>query len=176
MRKTNKLIFISLLVSVGLALSVLESSIPIPIPVPGAKLGLSNIVILVTLVVFGFKEGIIVSMLKSILLMLITGSVTSFIYSFTGAVLSCIAMYISYRYFSKFFSTIGTSVIGAVFHNIGQVTIAAIILNNIMIYTYLPFLLLMSLFTGFFVGLATHYIVKNLKINFNSIFESRNKK
>jgi len=71
---------------------------------------------------------------------------------------------------------IGTSVIGAVFHNIGQVTIAAIILNNIMIYTYLPFLLLMSLFTGFFVGLATHYIVKNLKINFNSIFESRNKK
>ncbi|NMR96445.1 heptaprenyl diphosphate synthase, partial [Vibrio parahaemolyticus] len=41
MRKTNKLIFISLLVSVGLALSVLESSIPLPIPIPGAKLGLS---------------------------------------------------------------------------------------------------------------------------------------
>ncbi|MBC7088396.1 MAG: Gx transporter family protein [Tissierellales bacterium] len=176
MRKTNKLIFISLLVSVGLALSVLESSIPLPIPIPGAKLGLSNIVILVTLVVFGFKEGLLVAVLKSVLLMLITGSVTSFLYSLTGAVLSCIAMYITYRYFTKIFSLIGTSVIGAAFHNFGQVTVAAIILNNVMIYTYLPFLLLMSLFSGFFVGLASHYVVKNLRISFNSIFESRNSK
>ena len=66
MKKLNKNIFLSILVSIGLGLSVLESSIPLPIAIPGARLGLSNMVVLVTRVVFGFKEGIIVSALKSI--------------------------------------------------------------------------------------------------------------
>ena len=117
MKKLNKIIFLSVLVSVGLALGVLESAIPLPISFPGAKLGLSNMVVLVTLVVFGFKDGITVSMLKSIVLMLVTGSVSSFIYSFSGAVLSCIAMYIAYKYFSNIFSLIGVSILGALAHN-----------------------------------------------------------
>lgn len=170
MRKLNKLIFLSVLVSVGLALSLLESAIPLPIAFPGAKLGLSNMVVLVTLIVFGFKDGLTVAMLKSIVLMLATGSVSSFIYSFSGAVLSCIAMYIGYRYFSKVFSLIGVSILGAVAHNFAQVTVASLILNNMRIYTYLPFLMLMSLFSGYFVGLTSKYIIKNLKTSFNIIF------
>lgn len=93
MKKTNKMIFISLLVSVGLALSVIESAIPLPISMPGARLGLSNMVVLVTLIVFGFKDGIKVGMLKSTVLMLVTGSISSFIYSISGAMLSCMMMY-----------------------------------------------------------------------------------
>lgn len=173
MKRLNKMIFISILVSIGLALSVLESSIPIPIPIamPGARLGLSNMVVLVTIVVFGFKDGIKVAMLKSAVLMLITGSISSFIYSLSGAILSCIMMYIFFRYFSTIFSLIGVSIIGAVAHNFAQVSVASAMMNNIRIYSYLPFLLLMSLFTGYFVGLASIYIVKNLKINFRALFE-----
>lgn len=165
MKKLNKNIFLSILVSIGLGLSVLESSIPLPIAIPGARLGLSNMVVLVTLVVFGFKEGIIVSALKSIVLMLITGSVSSFIYSFSGAIVSCIAMYLVYRYFSSIFSLIGVSIFGALFHNFTQVSIASLMMNNIRIYTYLPFLMLLSLFTGYFVGLSSIYIIKNLRKN-----------
>lgn len=165
MKKLNKNIFLSILVSIGLGLSLLESSIPLPIAIPGARLGLSNIVVLVTLVVFGFKEGIIVSTLKSIVLMLITGSVSSFIYSFSGAIVSCIAMYLLYRYFSSIFSLIGVSIFGALFHNFTQVSIASLMMNNIRIYTYLPFLMLLSLFTGYFVGLSSTYIIKNLRMN-----------
>lgn len=170
MKKLNKIIFLSVLVSVGLALSVLESAIPLPISFPGAKLGLSNMVVLVTLVVFGFKDGITVSMLKSIVLMLVTGSVSSFIYSFSGAVLSCIAMYIAYKYFSNIFSLIGVSILGALAHNFAQVTVAAIIINNLRIYTYLPFLMLTSIFSGYFVGLASSYIERNLRGSYNIIF------
>ncbi|MDR7870281.1 MAG: Gx transporter family protein [Tissierellaceae bacterium] len=170
MRKLNKLIFLSVLVSVGLALSVLESAIPLPITFPGARLGLSNMVVLVTLVVFGFKDGITVAMLKSIVLMLVTGSVSSFIYSFSGAIFSCLIMYIGYRFFSKIFSLIGVSILGALAHNFAQVTVATIIMNNLRIYTYLPFLMLVSLFSGYFVGLASTFIIKNLKISFNIIF------
>lgn len=170
MKKLNKMLFLSVLVSVGLALSVLESAIPLPIAFPGARLGLSNMVVLITLVVFGFKDGITVAMLKSIVLMLVTGSVSSFIYSFSGAVLSCIAMYFGYRYFSNIFSLIGVSILGALSHNFAQVTVATIIMNNLKIYTYLPFLMLVSIFSGYFVGLASTYIISNLTVSFNIIF------
>lgn len=166
MKKINKMVFISLLVSIGLALSVLESSIPLPIALPGARLGLSNMVVLVTIVIFGFKDGIKVAMLKSGVLMLVTGSISSFMYSFTGAILSCIVMYIIYKYFSKVFSLIGVSIFGALAHNFAQVSVASAILKNIRIYSYLPLLMLLSLFTGYFVGLTSIYIVDNLRKNF----------
>ena len=167
MKKLNKLIYLSLLVSMGMALSVLESAIPLPITVPGAKLGLSNIVILVTLVTFGFKEGLIVGVLKSIVLVLVTGSVSSLLYSFSGAILSILVMYIVYRYFSDIFSLIGVSIFGAVAHNIAQVSVAAAMMYNSRVYSYLPILLLMSLFTGYFVGLSSIFVSKSLKIHFN---------
>ena len=169
MKKLHKMIFLSLLVSIGLALSILESSIPLPIPIPGARLGLSNIVILVTLVIFGFKEAFIVSVLKSIVLMLVTGSISSFIYSISGAILSTIVMIIAYKYFSNIFSLIGVSILGAVAHNIGQIIVASLIMTNIKIFFYLPILLLMSLFTGYFVGISSNYISKNLRKNFQNL-------
>lgn len=168
MKKINKMIFLSLLVSIGLALSVLESAIPIPIPLPGAKLGLSNMVILVTLVLFGFKEALTVGILKSIVFVLVTGSVSSLFYSLSGAILSCIAMYIAYKYFSNIFSLIGVSIFGAVAHNFAQVSVAVIIMNNIRIYSYYPALILISLFTGYFVGLSSIYISNNLEKNFKN--------
>lgn len=169
----KKNIFLSILVSIGLALSVLESSIPLPIAIPGARLGLSNMVVLITLVVFGFKEGLIVSGLKSIVLMLVTGSISSFIYSFSGAIVSCVLMYLVYNYFSKIFSLIGVSIFGALFHNFAQVTVASIMLSNSRIYTYLPFLMLTSIFTGYFVGLSSTYIIKNLKKSFSVLLKNK---
>lgn len=173
MKKARKMVFLSILVAIGLGLSVLESMIPLPIIVPGAKLGLSNMVVLVTLVVFGLKEGITVSLLKSIVLMLVTGSVSSFMYSFSGALLSSLAMSIAYKYFSNVFSLIGISILGALFHNFAQISLASFMMNNMRIFTYLPFLMLTSLFTGYFVGITSTYIIKNLKSNFKVLFEDK---
>lgn len=173
MKNVKKMVFLSILVAIGLGLSVIESAIPLPIMIPGARLGLSNMVVLITLVVFGLKEGIVVSILKSIVLMLVTGSVSSFIYSISGAILSSVAMSVSYKYFSSVFSLIGVSIIGALFHNFAQVSVASLMMGNIRIYTYLPFLMLTSLFTGYFVGLSSTYIIKNLKRNFKVLFEHK---
>ncbi len=170
MKKLNKIIFLSLLVSLGLALSLIEQAIPLPIAFPGARLGLSNLVILITLTIFGFKEALVVNILKSMVLVLVTGSVSSLMYSIIGGILACIFMHIGYKYFSKVFSLIGVSVLGAVGHNIGQVSVAVFIMNNIRIYTYLPLLLLLGIFTGYFVGLSAIYITKNLERNLKSYF------
>lgn len=170
MKGLKKLLFLSLLTSIGLVLSVVESMIPIPFIVPGAKLGLSNMVILITLVLFGFKEALTVGILKSIVLTLIIGSIPSFFYSLSGSILSCLLMYLVYNNFSNIFSLIGVSISGAVAHNFGQLLIASLVMKNFRIFSYFPILLLIGLFTGYFVGLASIYVTGNLNRSFDKIF------
>jgi len=65
-------------------------------------------------------------------------------------------------------SMIGVSVIGSIFHSIGQILIAILFLkNNNMIY-YLPWLLLFSIPTGLFVGYVSKKMLSELedKIDF----------
>ena len=66
----------ALLVALALIISLIELQIPVPVPIPGAKLGLSNIIILVSLYFYGFKASLTIALLKSFMLVLITGAVT----------------------------------------------------------------------------------------------------
>lgn len=163
MDRTKKYIFLALLTTGALVLSAIESMIPLPFIAPGAKLGLANMVILSVLVVFGFKSALYVSILRCFLFLMIAGNPVSFIYSISGGVFSVVIMFIIYKYFSKFFSLIGVSIFGAVAHNTAQIAAASIILENIKIFTYLPVMSIISLFTGCFVGYVSIYIVRYLK-------------
>jgi len=169
MKRSRKLVLLSLLVSLGLALSIIESMIPLPLPMPGMKLGLANMVSLIAIVILGPKEAFAVAILRSLTFALATGSISGLFYSMAGAVLSIAIMIIVYKYFSSYFSLIGVSVFGAVFHNIGQISVASIIMENIRIFSYLPIMTLMSLFTGYFVGLGSILTVKNLKRSMSKI-------
>ncbi|MGO3751491.1 MAG: Gx transporter family protein [Peptoniphilaceae bacterium] len=168
--KYRKLVFLSLLTSIGLVLGLFESSMPLPILFPGARLGLSNMVVLISLVFFGYKEGFIVAIFKSIALMLVTGAVSSLIFSMFGSILSSITMILAHKYLSKYLSLIGVSLIGSAFHNIGQIMAASLILSSSAIFSYLPFLLILGLFTGYFVGLASIFAVNNLNKTFKGSF------
>ncbi len=163
MRDLRKLIYTALLVSMALAVSLIENMIPVPFIAPGAKLGLSNIVILVSLLVFGFKTAATVALLKSFLLMLVAGFGPSFLYSFAGAILSTLVMGFAYRFCSNIFSTIGISILGAVAHNLAQVFVASLILGNFMIFTYFPLLTIVGTITGYFVGLSAYHVSTQLK-------------
>lgn len=170
-RDIKQIIYTALLISMALAVSLIERMIPLPFAMPGAKLGLSNMVILVTLIIYNFRRGLVVASLKSVLLMLIIGFGPSFIYSFTGAIFSTIMMWVSFKYFSekyKVFSIIGVSIIGAVSHNFAQLTAATFILKSLMLYTYyLPALTIIAIVTGYFVGLGSYNVASQLKkINF----------
>ncbi|WP_073998047.1 Gx transporter family protein [Anaerococcus urinomassiliensis] len=154
---------IALLTAMALAISLLEHMIPLPVPIPGAKLGFSNMIILITLYMYGFKSALIVGVLKSFLLMLITGSVSAFFYSLAGAILSAIAMAISLKYLSKVASFIGISEIGAFFHNLGQILVAMVFMGNVKMIIYFPALVIMGVFTSFFVGLSVNYVTSHMK-------------
>lgn len=96
---------------------------------------------------------------------LITGSISGLIYSLSGAIISLIMMFLALYYGSKVFSLIGVSIIGAQFHILTQISIASIILQNLGIFLYLPFLMIVSLFTGYFVGLTSGFTYKILHKN-----------
>ena len=164
--KNNRLkvyINLALLLALSLAISLIESAIPMPVPIPGARLGFSNIIILVSIYLYDFKKALCVSILKSFLLVLITGSVMSFFYSFVGAIFSTTAMYFSLKKINDDFSLIGVSEIGAFFHNLGQILVAIFFMQNIKMFYYFPVLVFIGIFTGFFVGLSSNFIVEHLE-------------
>lgn len=156
----------SLLISIGLALHIFEGFIPNPLVLifPGARLGLANIIALIALVKLGFKSAITINVFRVIIAGLVQGTPISLLYSLSGAILSTTTMYIAYKYLSRVFSLVGVSVLGAIAHNTGQLIVASIIINNIGIFIYLPFMVLISLLTGIFIGLTGEYTIRKINI------------
>lgn len=164
MRKTRKIALLGFLVSQGLVLHYIESFIPVL--APGAKLGLANIVTLITLIVFGFKEAFVVIILRSLLGPLLGGSVTGIIYSLTGGLLSGLIMGLLKYRLDKYFSLIGISTFGAIFHNIGQLLIASIIYGSFgILFTYMPILMFAAVLTGGFNGLVSYFVLSYIEKN-----------
>lgn len=162
----KKLIFLSLLVSAGLVLSIVENMIPIPIPVPGVKLGLANMVFLITLVILGYKEALLVVIIRSIILSIVIGNISGLMYSVPSSIMSTTIMAIIYNRFNKKFSLMGVSIFGALAYNMTQIGVASLIMQNIRIFSYLPIMNLMSLFTGYFIGLGSKFTIDNIKLTF----------
>lgn len=175
MRKTRKMVFLSLLVAQALVLHIVESMIPVPFITPGAKLGLANIITVISLHSFGEIETFLVIVVRIILASIFGGSISSLLYSIAGALFSFIIMIIVKRVGKDNVSLIGVSAAGAVFHNIGQITMAALIVQNVNISLYLPVLTMSGVGTGIFVGITSRYTLKHLnRINVtNKLFDDK---
>ncbi|WP_461467628.1 Gx transporter family protein [Parvimonas micra] len=162
--KAKKVILISLFVSVALIVSLLEYYIPIPIP--NVRLGLSNIIIINSILLFGFKETFFISFLKAILLVIILGNPISFIYNFSAGFTSIVTMYILNRFCSKYLSLIGISVLGSVSHVMVQILVSMVLLNTRTLINFIPFLGIIGVFTGILVGIISNYMYKILRGNY----------
>ena len=91
----RKLVFIALLTAQGIVLGLLEQAIPFPFAfAPGAKLGLANIVTLISLYTLSFKEVVFVIVMKTLLTTVLGGTFSTFLYSGMGALVSFIGMYL----------------------------------------------------------------------------------
>ena len=162
--KAKKVILISLFVSVALIVSLLEYYIPIPIP--NVRLGLSNIIIINSILLFGFKETFFISFLKAILLVIILGNPISFIYNFLAGFTSIVTMYILNKFCSKYLSLIGISVLGSVSHVMVQILVSMVLLNTRTLINFIPFLGIIGVFTGILVGIISNYMYKILRGNY----------
>lgn len=158
--KTKKLTALALGVALAMILSFVESQLPPLTAVPGVKLGLSNIVTVVLLYSFGWREAWAVSLVRVCLSALLFGNAAAFIYSLSGAVLSFFTMLLSKRFLP--FGTVGVSVIGGVMHNVGQVIAAIIVMESIGIAYYLIPLLVSGTVAGVLVGIASGIVASRV--------------
>ncbi|MDD7765313.1 MAG: Gx transporter family protein [Peptoniphilaceae bacterium] len=159
--KTKKIILMSLLLSVALVISLLEFYIPIPIP--NVRLGLSNVVIINSLLIFGFKDSMYISLLKSLLLVIILANPISFLYNFIASLFSITIMFLLQKYFNRIFSLVGISVAGSVIYIFIQIVISVILLNTYLLFTFVPLLCSIGVFTGIIVGVVSTYMNRILR-------------
>ena len=162
--KSKKLITLALLTAVSLILFVLENQIPAPVPVPGVKLGLGNIIVVCVLFLYGRKEALAVLLVKVLLSAVLTGNLGALAYSLAGGLLSLGAMCLLKGLLREKQLWVG-SVIGAMFHNLGQLLAALIIAETPGLIAYLPILELSGMVTGLFTGLAAQAAVRRLRRN-----------
>lgn len=158
--KRNKVTDFGALTALAFIFSYLESMIPIPVGIPGIKLGLANLVVVVVLYLMGAKSGFYVSMVRILLAGMTFGSLSSILYSLAGGLLSFGGMYCSKRF--GWFSITGTSILGGVLHNTGQLLVAASVLKTPGLSWYLPFLLAAGVLTGIVIGVLASVISRRL--------------
>lgn len=160
--KTRKLTTLGLSVALALILSYVESLLPPLMAVPGVKAGLPNIVILFLLYRYGWKEAAAVSGLRLLLTAALFTGFAAFFYGLSGAVLSLLGSALLKR--SGRFSPLGVSAAGGVLHNLGQIALAALVLDSGYIFAYLPVLLLSGTVAGALVGLLAGLLIQRADV------------
>lgn len=163
MSKTKRIALCAVLIALAMALSYTERFIPLQmvIPLPGVKLGLANIVTLIALYLMGPKTAFAILIPRCIFGAVFGGGITGLAFSLTGGILAMLTMILASKI--PIFSVYGVSILGAAAHNIGQILAAMVLMHSIYIGAYLPYLLVVALFTGFTTGAAVAGILRPLK-------------
>lgn len=158
---TKQLSLMALLTAVALAIHVVEAQIPAPVPIPGVKLGLANIITVYAVFMLGPGPALMILVARILLGSLFSG-VMSLFYSLAGGLLCFAVMLLMRCVLSKKQIWIA-SIVGAVFHNIGQILVAIVVTGTPAIVSYLPVLLLSGIVAGLFTGLAAQYLIHRLE-------------
>lgn len=160
--RLHYLTYLALLITFAVVIHTVEAVLPLPMPVPGVKLGLANIITLLTLLLFGLRSAILVSLARTILGSLFVGGLFGFGFwlSVTAGVTATLAMALVLPLQRRgLVSLVSVSVVGAAVHNLTQISMASLIIGSItLLKGYFPLLLLLSVPTGIFTGLAAHYL------------------
>jgi heptaprenyl diphosphate synthase len=159
--KTKRIATYGLLIALAFILSYIESLFPLTLAIPGIKMGLANLVVIIALYKMGVKEALALSVLRIILVGFTFGSPSTMMFSLAGGLLSWFFMVVFQK--TKLFSMTGVSIIGGITHNIGQIAVAVLVVENINIIYYLPFLLVSGVITGAIIGILAALIIKRLK-------------
>lgn len=168
-KNKKKLVVIAILVALCLLISYLESLLPsIFYFLPYAKIGLSNVVILFTLVSYGLLEGIFVMGFKCLIMGIITGNPFMILYSLAGGLLSVLVEYFLIKLGKN--GLMAISSVGGVFHALGQVAMASALTGSSAPFVYMPHLAIFGVVAGLVTGFLTYVLIRYIpeKVVYNS--------
>lgn len=162
--KLQKLALTAVLSAQAIFLSFIESLIPVSqVLPPGAKIGLANIVTMFAVLSGGFVSALIVTLMKSLFILIISGPM-AFMMSISGGLVSLLIMILIFKLPNNPFGIIGISVIAAVSHNFAQLAVSIVITKTkALFFAYSPALLLFGIIAGVLTGLLLHFSLPLLK-------------
>lgn len=165
----KKIAVTALFTSFALILSYIETFFPV-IGIPGVKLGLANLMIVISLYLLGTKEALMINCVRIILVGFMFGNLFSIVYSLAGAAFSFIVM-VTAKKMKMTIVTVG--ILGGVFHNIGQIIVAGFVVETYSVFSYIPVLMISGIVTGTVIGVLClmienrvgKYVLKYLRSN-----------
>lgn len=161
--RIQKLTTLALFTTLALGIYAVEAALPALLPIPGIKPGLANIITLVLLHRYHFKDTLLVLLARILLSTLLFGQAMSLLYSLAGGLTCLLLMYPVSRLLCWKHIYI-TSIMGALAHNLAQLLVAFCLTHVSGVLVYCPFLLLSGIITGCFTGLCCHFLLKYLPV------------
>ncbi len=159
--KAKRVTFLGLSIALAMILSFVEHQIPALVAIPGIKVGLPNIVLVFLLYRVGWKDAVIVSIIRIILVSMLFGNVQMMTFSIAGAVLSLTGMILLKKL--NWFSCVAVSVTGGILHNVGQIVAAVFWTGTAEIAFYLPALLISGTVAGTLIGILSGLMIEKMK-------------
>ena len=160
-KTTRRIAYCAMMIALAMIFSYVEALIPFNFGVPGMKLGIANLVMVAGLYFLPTADVFIISLVRIVLVGSLFGNGMSIIYSLAGGILSLIVMVLLKKI--PGFSIIGVSIAGGISHNIGQLIVAAIVVQNIKILYYFPALLIAGTITGLLIGIVAGQVLVAIK-------------
>ncbi len=149
-----------ILLALALILGYLEAMLPAFFAVPGMKLGIPNLVVLYALYRTGVREALVINLLRVFIVALLFGNGAALIYSLSGALMSFVVMLILKKLLRCGMMTV--SMAGGLFHNLGQLIAAGVIMKTAAVVWYLPALWFAGMLSGLAVGFICGLLCRRL--------------
>lgn len=158
--KSFRTAYFAVMIGLCLIIGYIEAILPLNLGVFGAKLGITNFIILILLKKNGLRAALFINLARILIIGMLFGSVFSLSYSLFGGIASTVLMYFLIKI--KSLSLIGVSAAGGAMHNLAQTLCAALMLGTPSVLKLLPFLLLLGMVAGIFCGVLAHIILGRL--------------
>lgn len=167
----KKTAYLGLLCAAAIILGYVESLFPVFVGVPGMKIGLPNLAVVMVLYLYSWKEAMAVSFVRILVIGFLFGNAFSIAFSLAGGMLSLLCME-AVRRFLKLSCT-GVSMIGGVTHNLGQILVAMVVVENVRVGYYFSILAVTGLVTGILIGILAAELVKRIRRAVGSEFDNK---
>ena len=158
--KTYKIVLCAIFSTLATITFTIENLFP-PLILPGARLGLSNVFILLSIILLGSLYGFITLTVKILLGSLFGGNVSALMYSLPAAIIS-FSVQTSLIYFIKKVSIVAVSVVGAVINITVQNCVFCLVTRMSEYLIYLPYLAIISIIGGIAVGFIVYLILRRI--------------
>ena len=152
----KRVAYCAMLSALAMIFGYVEALIPVNFGIPGVKLGLANLVIVVALYLLPTHQVLFIQIARIILVSFLFGNLSMMIYSLAGGLLSFLVMSLLKK--AGGFSVIGVSIAGGVTHNIGQLIVAMLVVQNMKTAYYASVLMIAGLITGGLIGMLAQRI------------------